>query len=123
MQGFLLVMALAVASEAEQCNAGVCWQVSPSTCITERIDQPCQSPLSVQWHSQNQQSLCIVLAKQNLHCWSSASSGSWQKAIPWANETLFLKTEANTFILQTKLKVLSRQPVKRRRLNGPWSLF
>lgn len=124
MQGILLVMALAApATDSNQCNAGVCWRVSPTTCATEQLDQPCQTTLSVQWHSATTQSLCIAVAEQTLHCWQPAKTGVWQQNIPWQNTILSLQTDTATIILQTKLQVLSRQPIKRRRLNGPWSIF
>lgn len=124
MHGLLLVMALATASTApEQCNAGVCWRVSPITCITEHIEQSCQSTLTVQWHSATPQSLCVAIAGQTLHCWQPTTAGVWQHNIPWQNTTLSLQTDTTTIILQTELQVLSRQPIKPRRLNGPWSIF
>jgi hypothetical protein len=124
MHGILLVLALATPnSDNYQCNTGICWRVSPTTCATEHIDQPCQSTLSVQWHSATTQSLCVAIAEQTIHCWRPAKTGVWQHNIPWQNAILSLQTDTETIILQTQLQVLSRQPIKPRRLNGPWSIF
>lgn len=124
MHGFWLVIALASASpDAEQCKADICWRVSPNTCVAERLDQACLTTLKVQWHSATTQSLCVATSEQTLHCWQPSKTGSWQDKIPWQNTTLSLQTNTALIILQTELQVLSRKPIKPRRLNGPWSIF
>lgn len=127
MSGLFLLMLVnsmtSLPATADNCNAGVCWRVSPQTCVTEQAGQNCQSALSLYWYSDSPQSLCAYLAEKPLQCWENIENGEWQQSIDWSNIILSLRNAKSETLLQTELQVLSRQPVKRRRLNGPWSIF
>lgn len=104
------------------CEAALCWNISPQTCVAEQPGQDCTAMLTVHWVSATPQSLCLYLAESQLQCWQDASAGHWQKPHSWQNATLSLRQPNNTLVLQTELKVLSRKPM-RRRIASPWSIF
>jgi hypothetical protein len=126
MQTLGLLLALnAIAaphSLAANCNAMLCWDVSPQICVTEQQNQRCQTQLQLSWYSKAPLDTCLFLAEQQLHCWQNASQGNWQHELSWQNSGLTLRDSDNQVLLHTELHVLSRKPA-RRRLSSPWSIF
>lgn len=127
MQGLWLLLALngltSTQAAAADCLADLCWSVSPQICVTEQTDQACRTVLQVNWLSEQTQNVCLYLAEQQLYCWQPATQGSWQQAINWQNADVTLRDMNQQVLLQTQLQVQSRQPARRRRLGGPWSIF
>jgi len=104
------------------CDAGVCWDVSPQICITEQQDQQCNTQLQLHWVSKLPLDTCVYIAEQQLQCWQNSTEGRWQQALSWQSSMLTLRSADNTVLLRTELQVMSRKPA-RRRLSSPWSIF
>lgn len=119
-----LLLCVALASEAEtaHCTEPLCWQVSPTVCVTDKLEQGCEAELRVIWFSDTPRTVCLYLAEQPERCWQEATTGQWQQQISWQLGWLSLR-EQQQILLSTELQVLSRQPAKRRRISGAWSIF
>jgi hypothetical protein len=126
MQGLWLFLVLNGASAQtvlpSECDARVCWDVSPQICITEQQNQNCQTQLQLHWVSKTPLDTCLFMAEQKLQCWHNTTQGSWQQQLNWQNSSLTLRSADNQILLHTELQVLSRKPA-RRRLSSPWSIF
>jgi hypothetical protein len=126
MQALRLLLALngliAQQALAANCDAELCWDVSPQICITEQQNQRCQTQLQLNWYSKAPLDTCLFLAEKQLHCWQNTNQGDWQQTFSWQNSELTLRSSSNQVLLQTELQVLSRKPA-RRRLSSPWSIF
>ena len=125
MFGLWLMLAMNGITAAQDanatCEAALCWNVSPQTCVAEQAEQNCTALLTVTWHSQTPQNVCLFIDDSQLQCWHNSSAGQWQQQMNWPNAVLSLRHN-NTPIIQTELNVLSRKP-KRRRIASPWSIF
>ncbi|WP_333609204.1 DUF3019 domain-containing protein [Arsukibacterium sp.] len=108
---------------AERCQESLCWQVSPTVCVTEQQQASCRAELTLRWHSQQPQSLCFYLAEQSMQCWHQATAGEFKQMLDWHYGWVSLRANSDLILLSTELQVLSRQPLRRRRVAGPWSLF
>jgi hypothetical protein len=126
MQGLWLLLLLNGVSaqpvQATDCEANLCWDVSPQICITEQQDQNCQTQLQLHWVSKKPLNTCLYMAEEKLHCWQNVRQGSWQQVLRWQSSGLTLRSADNQILLHTELQVLSRKPA-RRRLSSPWSIF
>ncbi len=125
LEAWLLLALSSIATSetlAANCDASLCWDISPQICITEQPNQQCQTELQLHWTSQRALNACLFLAEQKLHCWRNSSQGQWQQVVSWQSATLSLRDDNNQVLLQTELQVLSRKPA-RRRLSSPWSIF
>lgn len=126
MQELVLLLVLngvsAQLSVPPECDASLCWDVSPQICITEQQNQHCQTKLQLHWVSKAPLSTCLFIADEKLQCWHDATEGSWQQLLSWRNSGLTLRSADNKILLQTQLQVMSRKPA-RRRLSSPWSIF
>ncbi|MDP5137097.1 DUF3019 domain-containing protein [Rheinheimera baltica] len=126
MQSFWLLLALSGMTTQHDlpvnCDANICWDVSPQICVTEQQKQSCQSQLQLHWYSDTAQNTCLYLAEQKLQCWQNVTQGHWKQKLSWENAALTLRSPDNQILLQTELQVLSRKPA-RRRLSSPWSIF
>ncbi|MDX1677168.1 DUF3019 domain-containing protein [Arsukibacterium sp.] len=124
--GFLLLLLISQTSQADSaadsCAEPLCWQVSPIVCVADKIEQGCQAELRVIWFSDTPRTVCLYLAEQAERCWQQATSGQWQQQINWQQGWLSLRQQQQV-LLSTELLVLSRQPAKRRRISGAWSIF
>lgn len=117
-----LSLVSAAAAEAERCSEPLCWQVSPTVCVTDKLEQGCEAQLRVIWFSDSPQTVCLYLAEQAERCWQEATTGQWQQQVNWQLGWLSLRQQQQ-ILLSTELQVLSRQPAKRRRISGAWSIF
>ncbi len=114
---------LLAAAQSPECNAELCWSVSPAFCVAAKPEQDCSAELSVSWSSVKAEDLCLYFASQQMQCWQQAKQGQWQQLINWPEKTNLSLQNASQVLLQKELIVLSRQPEKRRRLVAPWSVF
>ncbi|MCA1929353.1 DUF3019 domain-containing protein [Rheinheimera sp.] len=124
MLGLLFAGNLLLANaQPSECEAELCWSVSPAFCVAATPEQSCEAQLSVSWRSDKAQNLCLYFAQQQMQCWSQAQQGQWQQFLSWSGKTEVRLQNDNHVLLQKELIVLSRQPEKRRRLVAPWSVF
>ncbi|HSG51347.1 MAG TPA: DUF3019 domain-containing protein [Rheinheimera sp.] len=117
-----LVFTLATQAAPAECDAAVCWDVSPQICITEQQNQQCKTQLQLHWVSKAPLDTCLFVAEQKLHCWQNVTEGQWQQTLSWQSSALTLRSADNKVLLHTELHVMSRKPA-RRRLSSPWSIF
>lgn len=122
----ILILCVSLTSQAEvdgnHCAEPLCWQVSPTVCVTDKLEQGCTAELRVIWFSDTPRTVCLFVAEQAERCWQQAKTGQWQQQVNWQLGWLSLRQEQDV-LLSTELQVLSRQPVKRRRITGAWSIF
>jgi len=109
-------------SADDQCREPLCWQVSPIVCVADKLEQGCEAELRVIWFSDTPRTVCLYLAEQAQRCWQEATSGQWRQQVDWRQGWLSLRQQQQ-ILLSTELQVLSRQPAKRRRISGAWSIF
>lgn len=126
MRGFWsslpLLFTFATQAVPADCDAAVCWDVSPQICITEQQNQPCKTELQLHWVSQTPLNTCLFIGDTQLQCWQNSTEGRWQQALSWQTSALTLRNADNQILLDTDLHVMSRKPA-RRRLSSPWSIF
>lgn len=122
----ILLLGVSLSSQADvaqaDCTEPLCWQVSPIVCIADTLPQGCEAELRVVWFSDTPRTVCLYLAERAERCWQEATSGQWQQQVNWQTGWLSLRQQQHV-LLSTELQVLSRQPVKRRRISGAWSIF
>jgi hypothetical protein len=109
-------------ADTAPCSEPLCWQVSPTVCVTDTLDEGCDASLRVIWFSDTPQSVCLYLAEQPARCWQDATTGQWQQQVNWRLGWLSLRQQQHV-LLSAELQVLIRQPAKRRRISGAWSIF
>ncbi len=119
---FAANMLLATA-QLPECNAQLCWSVSPAFCVATTSQQECEARLTVSWSSSKAESLCLHVAQQQMQCWQQATQGQWQQELSWPGKAEVTLQNEHQVLLRKELMVLSRQPEKRRRLVAPWSVF
>ncbi|MDX3774165.1 DUF3019 domain-containing protein [Chromatiaceae bacterium AAb-1] len=128
MRSFFALIVLTVFStlaytQPLACDEELCWIVSPVICVTQQAEQSCQTELNVSWQSQQPRDLCLYLAEHQLWCWQQATTGNWQQQTDWQSASLSLRDARQQVLVATELHILSRQPVRRRRIAAPWSIF
>ncbi|MDR7121738.1 DUF3019 domain-containing protein [Rheinheimera soli] len=114
---------LLATAQVPECNAELCWSVSPAFCVAATVEQNCEAQLTVSWSSSKAENLCLYFAQQQMQCWQQAEQGQWQQELNWPGKTEVRLQNNRQVLLQKELIVLSRQPEKRRRLVAPWSVF
>ena len=121
-----LLVGVSLCSQAEvtaaDCAEPLCWQVSPIVCVADKLEQDCEAALRVIWFSDTPRTVCLYLAEQPERCWQEATSGQWQQQVNWQTGWLSLRQQQQV-LLSIELQVLTRQPAKRRRISGAWSIF
>ncbi len=124
MLGLLFAGNLLLANaQPSECSAELCWSISPAFCVSATPEQHCEAQLSVSWHSDKAQDLCLYIAQQQMQYWLQGQQGQWQQLVSWSGKTEVRLQNDTDVLLQKELIVLSRQPEKRRRLVAPWSVF
>lgn len=96
------------------------WQVAPTLCISQYLDDVCQLNINVQLFNTQQQPYCTLFATHPLACWSDEQRREFKLTVEQQAPLTLLNEQGE---LQQQLQIKRKASKYRRRIKAPWSLL
>jgi DUF3019 family protein len=102
-------------------------EISPRICTLAGNDKQCATPVRAQWHSNHDESLCLViLARQEVHhCWEHYKAGTYTIDLVFTDDVVFqLRDVSLSHVLASEALRVIREAIQyRHRRRQPWNIF
>jgi hypothetical protein len=113
--------------ESGPADAHIRLEISPRICTLSGNDKQCATPVRAQWHSSQDESLCLViLARQEAHhCWEHYKAGTYTIDLVFTDDVLFQLRDVslNHVLASAALRVIREAIQYRHRRRQPWNIF
>ena len=108
-------------------DADIKLQISPRICTLTGNDKQCATPVRAQWHSSQDESLCLViLARPEVrHCWEHYKAGTYTLDLVFTDDVVFqLRDISLDRVLASEVLRVIREAIQyRHRRRQPWNIF
>ena len=108
-------------------DSDISLEISPRICTLAGNDKQCATPVRAQWHSNHDESLCLViLARQEVHhCWEHYKAGTYTIDLVFTDDVVFqLRDVSLNHVLASEVLRVIREAIQyRHRRRQPWNIF
>ena len=102
-------------------------EISPRICTLTGNDKQCSTPVHAQWHSNHDESLCLVILehKEIQRCWEHYSAGTYTVDLVFTQDVVFqLRDVSLEHVLASEALRVIREAIQyRHRRRQPWNIF
>jgi hypothetical protein len=102
-------------------------QLSPKVCTLSAEDQSCDTVVTAQWHSQRDESLCLLIVghPQIKRCWENHSDGVYAVRLEFNRDLLVeLRDPQLQNVLASEAIAVIREALRlRRKRRQPWDIL
>jgi len=102
-------------------------RLRPRVCTLSDNDATCNTTVRAQWHSKQNESLCLVIVDQpNIRrCWEQHSEGLYSVEVSFSEDLVvqLRDTELDRVLASQAIAVIRKALQFRRKRRQPWSIF
>jgi hypothetical protein len=121
-----LVNTSAVAA-ADPAGGDIRLELSPRICTLAVGDKQCEILVHAKWHSQREQSLCLVIVDRPdiKRCWENYSQGTYSIELAFSDDLTFQlrDSELRQVLAAEALRVIREAIRYRHKRRQPWNIF